>query len=451
MSLEPARARRASTPRFGRWAALLVAGTCAALAPQLACFNYLNRCLTNDHCPIPEQCSSGFCLDPSVYGGTACSVDADCPGATCYEGWCSYFTVPVGDGDGDGTSCSGPDECGPSAYCGPASTCVEAEGTVVKPPDLWDTTAVYDGDTYDALSGAVVVAGNLYIGKDYWEENTGSVEVDELSFPGLKLITGDLEITLQRDAATVSFPDLTQVGGSITVHGNDIQNLRFPALQRLRWADGYTTSIDVSDNRVLGEISFPALEEVDDVNIAINGEGNGAITPAPAVIDLSKLSSVSGDFDIDGGDYPVDEIRVGTLTSVGWLELSDLTYDVSGWFNNLTEITNQVRLRWLKGSPTISFPVLTTVANTFEITQCDDTTTLSAPLLTSVGENMTVTGNDVLSSVEFTALTDVGLSFDMSDNPQLDACLAKNVGDATGLPPADLDLSGNLGNADACP
>ncbi|EPY51007.1 cell wall protein Ecm33 [Schizosaccharomyces cryophilus OY26] len=265
----------------------------------------------------------------------------------------------------------------------------------------------------DNISSCSKLDGSLYVNN---LQNSG---VTVLNIDGVKVITGDVEVSHSQYLQTVNFQDLETVSGKFSIHDNtrlnslpapkltDVGSLDLmvlPALQHLQFNSGIkkagdvqivdtnlediqgidvtsVKSFNINNNKYIESIDMPQLETAQSINIASNAR--------KVDVNFSKLANVSGDTNFNG----ISNVFVGNLKSAkGSLGFTDTT------LNN------------------VSLPYLTSVSESLYFMDSQDLNSLSLPNLTTVGGSLTINNTDLAKISGFPKLNEVGGGLTMLGN-----------------------------------
>jgi hypothetical protein len=428
----------------------------AAAVPALGsgCFFLFlySTCVEHEHCPSPEQCQTGVCLNPAQYlaaGLTAqCTDDSQCPESECYEGYC--IITAIGGEDG----CTAHSACPVSGtYCTFEGQCSTAgEETVYEAEDPVLETIVIDTDAeLDQALAATVIAGDLYIGTDIPQLASQDFGRTELVFPNLHTITGQLFIVNQASTTLISLPALERVGGiSLTIENNAaLQEIDMGNLRTVEDRDANPGVVSISGNPSLNRANFTLLDGLRAFIIAL--DPTDAVTaPGPVTLYLNSLTNVTYSYGVlafSGTTFNI--LQLGAVTTAESYTLNGINLDVSDGLTSLTRV-DDLSLENLTGTEDLQLPLLSQVTSL----DIENTTAGSIELnrLTEVG-SLSISDNPNLDLLIAPQLAAVEFSFTVSDNPLLDVCAVKAIADGiTFEDGASVDFEdGNLGDVAACP
>jgi len=216
------------------------------------------------------------------------------------------------------------------------------------------------------LDGVQTLFGSLNIERGF----TGSVVVTDLQKISDSLQVEGIGGGRGLSAATVSFPNLTEVG-DVSVYGAD-QLIAFSA-PKLAQAN----RVSINDNPLLTTLDLPALERV-----------GGAL---------------------DEGDGRI-EVRNNAL-------LATLSFPAMGQLNYLEVFDNEAL-------QTISMPALVTITGDLEVGDNDALISVNMPELIIVMRSADISGNDALQTLAMPKLQEVTEGFAIQNNPLLGSCAA---------------------------
>jgi hypothetical protein len=272
------------------------------------------------------------------------------------------------------------------------------------------TTTIQNAGDASAIASCSTFSGNIAIA-------TGTT--DDISFPGVKKIKGDLIADTATELKQISASDLEELDGEMML--NDLTRLNavnFPklkAIDSIKWNAlpnlqeiGFTAEVTKANkvdiqNTALRSLKGINIEEVDTVFIANNGY----------IDEISmQLGNVSTSLTLADNN---EAVKV-ELPNLIWA--SNLTFRFCGSVSvpSLERLNGSLGL-YNNGFESFTAPNLTSVGEAVAIVANENLSNVSFPLLGKISGNLQIANNSKLIEVDgFPALKSINGAFDMSGN-----------------------------------
>ena len=272
------------------------------------------------------------------------------------------------------------------------------------------TTTIQNAGDASAIASCSTFSGNIAIA-------TGTT--DDISFPGVKKIKGDLIADTATELKQISASDLEELDGEMML--NDLTRLNavnfpkpkaidsikwnaLPALQEIGFTGEVTKANKVDiQNTALRSLKGINIEEVDTVFIANNGY----------IDEISmQLGNVSTSLTLADNN---EAVKV-ELPNLIWA--SNLTFRFCGSVSvpSLERLNGSLGL-YNNGFESFHAPNLTSIGEALAIVANEKVSNISFPLLTKINDNLQIANNTNLSMIDgFPKLKSVGGAFDISGN-----------------------------------
>ncbi|KAH6875543.1 hypothetical protein BKA58DRAFT_123865 [Alternaria rosae] len=272
------------------------------------------------------------------------------------------------------------------------------------------TTTIQNAGDASAIASCSTFSGNIAIA-------TGTT--DDISFPGVKKIKGDLIADTATELKQISASDLEELDGEMML--NDLTRLNavnfpklkaidsikwnaLPALQEIGFTGEVTKANKVDiQNTALRSLKGINIEEVDTVFIANNGY----------IDEISmQLGNVSTSLTLADNN---EAVKV-ELPNLIWA--SNLTFRFCGSVSvpSLERLNGSLGL-YNNGFESFSAPNLTSVGEAVALVANENLSNVSFPQLTKISGNLQIANNSKLIEIDgFPVLKSIGGAFDMSGN-----------------------------------
>lgn len=272
------------------------------------------------------------------------------------------------------------------------------------------TTTIQNAGDASAIASCSTFSGNIAIA-------TGTT--DDISFPGVKKIKGDLIADTATELKQISASDLEELDGEMML--NDLTRLNavnfpklkaidsikwnaLPALQEIGFTGEVTKANKVDiQNTALRSLKGINIEEVDTVFIANNGY----------IDEISmQLGNVSTSLTLADNN---EAVKV-ELPNLIWA--SNLTFRFCGSVSvpSLERLNGSLGL-YNNGFESFSAPNLTSVGEAVALVANENLSNVSFPALTKISGNLQIANNSKLIEIDgYPVLKSIGGAFDMSGN-----------------------------------
>ncbi|EOA85783.1 cell wall protein Ecm33 [Exserohilum turcicum] len=272
------------------------------------------------------------------------------------------------------------------------------------------TTTIQNAGDATALASCSTFSGNIAIA-------TGTT--DDISFAGIKKITGNLVANANSQMKQISASDLETLDGTMDLNGlTSLYALNFPKLKTIdsiKWQAlpnlqeiGFTSEVTKAStvdiqNTALRSLKGINIEQADEIFIANNG-----------YIDeiAMQLGNVSTSLTLADNN---EAVKV-QLPNLIWA--SNLTFRFCGSVSvpSLATLNGSLGL-YNNGFDTFAAPNLTSVGEAVAIVANDQLKNVSFPQLTKISGNLQVANNSKLIELDgLPQLKSIGGAFDMSGN-----------------------------------
>ena len=272
------------------------------------------------------------------------------------------------------------------------------------------TTTIQNAGDATALASCSTFSGNIAIA-------TGTT--DDISFAGIKKITGNLVANANSQMKQISASDLETLDGTMDLNGlTSLYALNFPKLKTIdsiKWQAlpnlqeiGFTSEVTKAStvdiqNTALRSLKGINIEQADEIFIANNGY----------IDDISmQLGNVSTSLTLADNN---EAVKV-QLPNLIWA--SNLTFRFCGSVSvpSLATLNGSLGL-YNNGFDTFAAPNLTSVGEAVAIVANDQLKNVSFPQLTKISGNLQVANNSKLIELDgLPQLKSIGGAFDMSGN-----------------------------------
>ena len=224
--------------------------------------------------------------------------------------------------------------------------------------------------TNNALT-SVLLPALLHVGTSFVVNNPADYNqaLALISIPLLSFIGSNFDVQANSLVTTLSAPALKHIGGFITLaYHNALAAVAFPLLQA-------AAAMDVENNALLTQLSFPAVTSLSSVNANSN---------LLSVVSFALLTYT-------GGDFKVSSESLLTFLDVPKLAVALGVVHVAS--------THLARL---------SAPLLTYVSSNLEVSSNAVLTAVSLPAVVTIGGGIAVQTNTALAALQLPALASVG-------------------------------------------